>query len=450
MSADKSETKENLRQSALNPRSSAVNSRSRELFERAQELMPGGVSSPVRAYRTVGLDPPVISYGSGSRVVDVDGNNHIDYVCAYGPLILGHAHPAVSDVLAAAASRGTAYGATSELEIELAGLIVEAVPSIEMVRFVNSGTEATMSALRLARAYTGRSKILKFEGGYHGHADGLLAQAGSGQATLSLPDSPGVPPSFAAETLVARYNDATGVEALFERWSGDIAAVIVEPVAGNMGVVPPAPGFLERLRELTSGHGALLIFDEVITGFRLCYGGVQTLLRVAPDLTCLGKIIGGGLPVGAYGGRREIMELVAPLGAVYQAGTLSGNPLAMAAGIVTLRALREEAFYERLEIKGLYLEDGLRRAADDAEVPVRINRAGSLLTMFFSNEAVTDFASAKRADTQRYAAYFCGMLERGVFLAPSQFEAMFVSAAHSDDDIERTIEAAEAALALVR
>jgi glutamate-1-semialdehyde 2,1-aminomutase len=424
--------------------------RSRELFARAEELMPGGVSSPVRAYRAVGGEPPIISFGSGSRVVDVDGNDYIDYVGAYGPLILGHAHPAVAEVLAAGSARGTAYGATTELEIELASLIVEAIPSIDLVRFVNSGTEATMSALRLARAFTRRTKVVKFDGGYHGHADGLLVLAGSGQATLGLPDSPGVPTSFAAETLSARYNDAASVEALFERFGAEIAAVIVEPVAGNMGVVPPAPGFLERLRELTTEHGALLVFDEVITGFRLHYGGAQTLFGVEPDLSCLGKIIGGGLPVAAYGGRREIMDMVAPLGPVYQAGTLSGNPLAMAAGIVTLRALREAGFYERLEVKSLYVEDGLRRAAEEAEVPVRINRAGSLLAMFFTNEAVTDFESAKRSDTARYAAYFQGMLERCVFLAPSQFEAMFVSAAHSDEDIAATIDAAVEALAQVR
>jgi len=424
--------------------------RSRDLFAQAQKVMPGGVSSPVRAYRAVSTDPPIISFGSGARVVDVDGNDYIDYVCAYGPLILGHAYPAVSHVLAAAASRGTAYGATSELEIELASVIEEAFPSIELLRFVNSGTEATMSALRLSRAYTGRSKILKFEGGYHGHADGLLVQAGSGQATLSLPDSPGVPQSFAAETLVAAYNDAPAVGTLFERCGEEIAAVIVEPVAGNMGVVPPAPGFLERLRELTSLHSALLIFDEVITGFRLCYGGAQTPLEVEPDLTCLGKIIGGGLPVGAYGGRREIMEMIAPLGPVYQAGTLSGNPLAMAAGIVTLKALEDRAVYKELEVKSIYLEDGLRRAAAEAEVSVRINRAGSMLTMFFTNQDVTDFATAKQSDMKRHADYFRGMLERGVFLAPSQYEAMFVSAAHSDEDIAASIEAARETLGEIK
>src|SRR5438034_5407022 len=392
--------------------------RSRDLFAEAQRVMPGGVSSPVRAYRAVGIEPPVISFGGGSRLVDVDGNHYIDYVCAYGPLILGHAYPAVADVLAAAASRGTAYGATSELEIELASVIEEAFPSIELLRFVNSGTEATMSALRLARAYTGRSKILKFEGGYHGHADGLLVQAGSGQATLSLPDSPGVPASFAAETLVAAYNDVPAVEALFESCGEQFAAVIVEPVAGNMGVVLASPGFLERLRELTSQYSALLVFDEVITGFRLCYGGAQTLLGIEPDLTCLGKIIGGGLPVGAYGGRRELMEMVAPIGPVYQAGTLAGNPLAMAAGIVSLSELQDPTAYQRLEVSAIYLEDGLRRSAQQAEVPVQINRVGSMLTLFFADSPVVDYASAKRSDTKRYAKFFHAMLERGVFLPP--------------------------------
>ena len=415
--------------------------------------MPGGVSSPVRAFRAVGGDPPVIAYGAGPRIYDVDGRSYIDYVCAYGPLVLGHAPPPVVEVLAAAAERGTAYGATSELEVELAKRIVSAIPSVEMVRFVNSGTEATMSALRLARAYTKRSKVVKFEGGYHGHADGLLVQAGSGQATLSLPDSPGVPESYAGNTLVAPYNNLGAVQTLFDAAGDEIAAVIIEPVAANMGVVPPEPEFLQGLRALVHDYGALLIFDEVITGFRLCYGSAQTVLGVEADITCLGKIIGGGLPVGAYGARREIMEMVAPLGPVYQAGTLSGNPLAMAAGVVTLDELARlgEAGYQRLEIESIYLEDGLRRAAEAAGVPARINRAGSMLTMFIGDQTpVSDFAAAKRSDTARYATYFREMLARGVFLAPSQFEAMFVSMVHRDVEIEATIEAAEASLRAVR
>ena len=424
--------------------------RSRELRDLARRYMPGGVSSPVRAFKAVGGDPPIIAYGQGPRVFDVDGNAYIDYLAAFGPLILGHAHPTVTEALVAAAGRGTAYGATTELEVELARTICAAIPSIELVRFVNSGTEATMSALRLARAFTARDKIVKFEGCYHGHADGLLVKAGSGQATLGLPDSPGVPESYAVHTLVAPFNDEAGAHALFELHPEEIAAVIVEPIAGNMGVVPPAPGFLARLRDLTRQNGSLLIFDEVITGFRLRYGGVQTVFGVEPDLTCLGKIIGGGLPVGAYGGRAEIMEMVAPQGPVYQAGTLAGNPLAMAAGIAALGALADDAAYQRLEASAGRLEDGLRRAARETETPVRINRAGSMLTMFFTADPVTDFASAKRSDTQRYAAYFREMLSRGVFLPPSQFEAVFVSLAHSDDEIVRTVEAVEASLAAVR
>ena len=425
------------------------NPRSRELRELALGLMPGGVSSPVRAFNAVGVDPPIISFGWGCHVVDVDGNEYVDYISAFGPLILGHAHPAVTEIIASGAQRGTAYGATTELEIELADLICRAIPSVDLIRFVNSGTEATMSALRLARAHTNRSAIIKFEGAYHGHADGLLVQAGSGQATLSLPDSPGVPDSYASETLLAPYNDIEAVRRLFAESGDRIAAVIVEPIAGNMGVVPPATGFLEGLREVTSDHGSLLIFDEVITGFRLCYGGAQQILGVTPDITCLGKIIGGGLPVGAYGGKREIMEKIAPLGPVYQAGTLSGNPLAMAAGIVTLQTLQSEGAYERLEVSSIYLADGLLRAAREVEVPVQLNRVGSLLTLFFTNEPVTDFASAKLADTDRFAAYFREMLKQGIFLAPSQFEAMFVSAAHTDIEIQQTIDAATQSLATI-
>jgi glutamate-1-semialdehyde 2,1-aminomutase len=412
--------------------------------------MPGGVSSPVRAFKAVGGDPPLIAYGQGPRVFDLDGNTYIDYVAAFGPLILGHAHPAVTDALAQAVQRGTAYGATTELEVELARVICEAIPSIELLRFVNSGTEATMSALRLARAFTGRDKIVKFEGCYHGHADGLLAKAGSGQATLGLPDSPGVPQSYAAHTLVVPFNDEEALHFLFDQHPDEIAAVIVEPVAGNMGVVPPASGFLQRLRAVTQEHGSLLIFDEVITGFRLCYGGAQTMFDVQPDLTCLGKVIGGGLPVGAYGGRRDIMDMVAPQGPVYQAGTLAGNPLAMAAGVATLRLLADDGAYQHLEASAVSLEDGLRRAAEETETPVRINRAGSMLTVFFTAEPVTDFASARRSDTERYAAFFRQMLARGIFLPPSQFEAVFVSLVHSDDEVRQTIEAARESLASIR
>ena len=429
-----------------NPR----NRRSRELHELARRYMPGGVSSPVRAFKAVGSQPTLIAYGRGPHVFDADGNRYIDYVAAFGPMILGHAYPAVTDVLIRAAQRGTAYGATTELEVELARTICDAIPSIELVRFVNSGTEAAMSALRLARAFTGRDRIVKFEGCYHGHADGLLVKAGSGQATLGLPDSPGVPESFAAHTLVVPFNDEQAVRRLFDQHPEEIAAVIVEPVAGNMGVVPPAPGFLQRLRDLTRQHGSLLIFDEVITGFRLQYGGVQTMFDIEPDLTCLGKVIGGGLPIGAYGGRGEVMEMVAPQGPVYQAGTLAGNPLAMAAGIATLGALAHEAAYQRLEVRAIFLEDGLRRAAEQREIPVRVNRAGSMLTIFFTDAPVTDFASARRSDRERFAAFFRQMLSRGIFLPPSQFEAMFISLAHGDEEIVQTIEAAGESLARIR
>lgn len=424
---------------------------SQKLFARAQRVIPGGVDSPVRAWRGVGGQPLFISHGTGSRVWDADGNVFLDYVASWGPLVLGHAHPRVVAAIQDAAARGTSYGAPTELEIELAERVIRAVSSVELVRFVNSGTEATMSALRLARAFTRRDLIVKFDGGYHGHADFLLAKAGSGIATLGLPDSAGIPPSVAATTLVTPYNDLTALQDVFRAHANKIAAVIVEPVAGNMGVVPPLPGFLQGLREITQKDGSLLIFDEVISGFRVAYGGAQSLFGVQPDLTCFGKIIGGGLPVGAYGGHRDIMQLIAPLGPVYQAGTLSGNPLAMAAGIATLDVLADMPnAYAQLDGRAAQLERGLVQAAKRVNVPVTVNRVGSMLTAFFTADPVSDYASAKRSDTRQYARYFHAMLERGIYLAPSQFEAAFVSLAHTDAEIAQTVECAADALGQIR
>jgi glutamate-1-semialdehyde 2,1-aminomutase len=416
-------------------------SRSGEIFRRATDVLVGGVNSPVRAFRAVGGDPIVVDRGAGARLWDADGNEYIDYVCSWGALILGHAHPKVVEAVSAQARRGTSYGMPTELEVELASKIRAAIPSCEKVRFVSSGTEATMSAVRLARAATGRDFIIKFEGCYHGHSDSFLSEAGSGLATLGIAACPGVPQSLAALTLNAPYNDAVAVENLFDRHRDEIAAVIVEPIAANMGVVPPAPGFLQKLRDLTTRHGALLIFDEVITGFRICYGGAQTVFGIVPDLTTLGKIIGGGLPVAAYGGRRDLMDRVAPLGPVYQAGTLSGNPLAMSAGIATLDLLAAPGFYDSLDARAKRLGDGITAALRESSAPATAARVGSLLTLFFSGERVRDYAGAKKCDTGRFASFFRAMLERGVFLAPSQFEALFVSAAHSDADIDRTITA---------
>jgi glutamate-1-semialdehyde 2,1-aminomutase len=421
--------------------------RSQLAFERGCEVLVGGVNSPVRAFGAVGGTPLIVDRGAGSQLWDVDGNAYLDYVCSWGALILGHAHPAVAEAIGDQARRGTSFGMTTELEIELATMLRQAMPSLERVRFVSSGTEATMSAVRLARAATGRDIILKFEGGYHGHGDSFIAKAGSGLATLGIAASPGVPQSLAALTLDAPYNNLAAVERMIETHPEAIAAIIVEPVAANMGVVPPADGFLLGLRELTRRHGVLLIFDEVITGFRLCYGGAQTLFNVQPDLTTLGKIIGGGLPVAAYGGAHSLMEKVAPLGPVYQAGTLSGNPLAMRAGIETLKRLAVPGFYETLENVSARLADGLRQALNNSGIEGQVARAGSLMTLFFSAEAVRDYTDAKLSDVARFAKFFHGMLDRGVLLAPSQFEALFVSAAHSERDIAGTIAAARASLA---
>jgi glutamate-1-semialdehyde 2,1-aminomutase len=419
---------------------------SERLFALAQQYIPGGVNSPVRSFRAVEGTPPFIARGQGSRVWDVDGNEFIDYVCSWGPLALGHAHPAVVEALKAAAENGTSFGAPTEGEVELAQIICEALPSVNSVRLVSSGTEACMSAIRLARAYTGRSKIIKFAGCYHGHADGLLVRAGSGAMTHGVPTSAGVPDSYAQETLVADYNDLASVERFFEEYPEDLAGIIVEPVAGNMGVVPPADGFLEGLRRLTREHGASLIFDEVITGFRVAYGGAQTLYGVTPDITCLGKIIGGGLPVGAYGGRREIMEQVAPLGPMYQAGTLSGNPLAVTAGITTLKELQKPGTYEGLDALARRLTDGVAGVFRQTEIPGSINRVQSMFTGFFTAGPVAALAQVEQSDAGQYGRYFHAMLERGVYFAPSQFEAGFVSTAHTEEDIDRTIAAAERAL----
>jgi glutamate-1-semialdehyde 2,1-aminomutase len=424
--------------------------RSDALFVTAQRVIPGGVNSPVRAFRAVGGRPFFVDRAEGAWIFDIDGKAYLDFLGSWGPLILGHAPPPVVAALSGAAKRGTTYGAPTGGEVLMAEAITEAYPSIELVRLVSSGTEAAMSAIRLARGATGRDVILKFDGCYHGHADGLLVKAGSGGATFSIPDSRGVPASLAALTITVPFNDLSAARRAFRERSEEIAAVIVEPVAGNMGVVPPAAGFLEGLRALCTASGTVLIFDEVITGFRVAYGGAQARYGVRPDLTCLGKIIGGGLPVGAYGGRRELMEQVSPLGPVYQAGTLSGNPLAVAAGLATLAGLRDPATYAQLERLGALLEDGLLAAARKAGVPLTVNRVGSMLTGFFTEGPVTDFGSAKRSDTARYGQYFHAMLERGVFLAASQFEAAFVSTAHSESDVERAGAAAAEAMTTLR
>jgi glutamate-1-semialdehyde 2,1-aminomutase len=422
--------------------------RSRQLFEEAARYFPGGVNSPVRAFHAVGGEPFFVARASGSRITDVDGRTYIDYVGSWGPMILGHAHPRVVAAIQKAAEAGTSYGAPTETETRLARLVQAAFPSLERMRFVSSGTEACMSALRVARGFTGRSGIVKFEGGYHGHADSLLVKAGSGGLTFGVPDSLGVPDALARHTLTLPYNDLEAVRALFAARGSEIAGVIVEPVAGNMGVVPPRPGFLEGLREVTRRHGALLILDEVITGFRVALGGAQELYGVTPDLTCLGKIVGGGLPVGVYGGRADVMEMVAPLGSIYQAGTLSGNPLAMAAGAETLTLLQAPGVYAELEVKGARLARGLAEAAAAARVPAHVNRVGSMLTAFFTAGPVDDYASVKRADAGLYGSFFRAMLDRGVSLAPSQFEAAFVSLAHAAGDLDATIAAARESLAL--
>ena len=417
---------------------------SHELFQKAVKIIPGGVNSPVRACKSVGTIPAFIHHADGCMIVDMDGNAYIDYVGSWGPMILGHRHPAVMEAIRRVLERGTSFGAPTDLEIELAQLVIDAVPSIEMIRMVNSGTEATMSTIRLARGVTGRDLIIKFDGCYHGHSDALLVSAGSGVATLAIAGSPGVPDAVASQTLSLVYNDSEGFVSIMDRLGKKVAAVIVEPVAGNMGMVPPANGFLETLRSETTRNGSLLIFDEVMTGFRVAHGGAQALYNISPDLTTLGKIIGGGLPVGAYGGKRDIMAQIAPQGPVYQAGTLSGNPLAMAAGIATLEQIKQPGFYQALDAASEMLIDGLQAAIQRTGIKARAGRVGSMAGLFFTDKTVRNFDDAKTADLTRFSAFYRGMLEQGIYLAPSQFEALFISAAHGNSHIAETISAAEA------
>lgn len=416
--------------------------RSKRLFKKAQKLIPGGVNSPVRAFKAVGGNPIFIQKAKGSKIYDIDGNEYIDYVLSWGPLILGHAHPVIVKALKKATERGTSYGAPTPLEIELAEFVLKAYPSMDMVRMVNSGTEATMSAIRVARGFTGRDKIIKFEGCYHGHADGLLVRAGSGATTFGIPDSPGVPNSYAQETITLPFNNTEALKDIINKEWRSIACVIIEPVVGNIGCVLPLPGFLETLRELTEKNDIILIFDEVMTGFRVSFGGAQEYYDIKPDMTCLGKVIGGGLPVGAYGGKKEIMSMVSPIGPVYQAGTLSGNPLAMTAGIETLKTLSKRNTYKRLEYIANLLEKGLTDAAKMAGVKTRFYRAGTMFCTYFTDVDVIDYNTAKTSDTSRFSRFFMGMLKRGISIAPSQFEAGFISLAHSEKDIEKTVKAA--------
>ncbi|MEO5357605.1 MAG: glutamate-1-semialdehyde 2,1-aminomutase [Nitrospirae bacterium YQR-1] len=415
--------------------------KSKALFEKAQSLIPGGVNSPVRAFKAVGGNPLFISHAKGSKLTDVDGNSYIDYMLSWGPLILGHAPDEVIAAITEAAAGGTSFGAPNPYEVTLAELIIKAYPSMDKVRFVNSGTEATMSAIRAARGFTNRDKIIKFEGCYHGHADGLLAKAGSGATTLGVPTSPGVPESYASATITVPFNDSNALKNVIEKEGKNIACLILEPIIGNIGCVIPKDGFLDEIREITEKHGIILIFDEVMTGFRAAYGGAQALFKIKPDMTCLGKVIGGGLPVGAYGGKREIMSLIAPEGPVYQAGTLSGNPIAMASGIATLNIINKPGFYEKLNETSKALEDGLNDAAKKAGIKVKIYRIGSMMCQYFTDKEVTDYPSALSCDTQMFSKYFRGMLNRGIYLPPSQFEAFFLSCAHSQKDIEDTISA---------